>query len=107
MVNFVILFLLFLAYVVSAMAGAGSEFSLFVIFVALAVIALRRWNAAGKDEEHWRQLNARITGVELNQQQLRKSFQELTSVGAHAPAAHEVEHKPQPEPAVVAPVVEK
>ncbi|HEV2113626.1 MAG TPA: DUF2339 domain-containing protein, partial [Terriglobales bacterium] len=106
MVNLVILFLLFLAYVVSALVGPNSEFTLFIIFAALAVVAIRRWNAASKEEERWRHLTARIGGVELNQQQLRKTFQELIATGQHVPAPA-AEHKPEAPVTVAAPAAEK
>lgn len=118
MVNLVILFLLFLAYVVAALVGPSSEFTLFIIFAALAVALLRRWRAATNEEERWRHLNARIQGVELNQQQLRKTFQELMTAGQHVPApAHAEERKaeapvtpkpaehPKVEPAIQKPVL--
>src|SRR5438105_12754868 len=94
MVYFIILFL---AYLIAAAVGAGSEFTLFIIFLALAVVALRRWNEGRKEEERWQQLNARITGVELNQQQLRKSFQEVISTGLN-PASPGAEPHTQPVP---------
>ncbi len=129
MTELIIIFILWvIASAVSASspgAGANSPVVLFIIFVPILVLSLRRYLLEKKESEHWRELQARMKGLELNQQQVLRRLHELEHPSAIAakeakPAAEAAvsrfmpetekkpaaEHKPFAPPATPAPPVE-
>ena len=78
------LIVIFILWVISAAAIAGGptssaslQFPVLLIFAALFTTALRRYLLARKEDEHWRELQARMKGLELNQQQVLRRLHEL------------------------------
>src|SRR5712691_515305 len=100
MTELIIIFILWvIASAVSASspgAGANSPVVLFIIFVPILVLSLRRYLLEKKESEHWRELQARMKGLELNQQQVLRRLHELE----HPSAIAAKEAKPAAEAAV-------
>ena len=98
MAELVVIFILWvLAAVVISTAPANSDilqFPIFLIFASIFTGALRRYLLARKESEHWRELQARMKGLELNQQQVLKRLHELE----HPAAVAAKEHKPSAAP---------
>ena len=65
-------------------AGANSPVVLFIIFVPIFVLSLRRYFLTKKEDEHWRELQLRMKGLELNQQQVLRRLHELEHPSAIA-----------------------
>src|SRR5258708_31566100 len=96
------LIVIFILYVIAAAAlsseSASIEFTAFVIFASIFTGSLRRYLLARKEAEHWRELQARMKGLELNQQQVLGRLHELE----HPAAVAAREAKPAPPPAAEA-----
>src|SRR5260370_1361608 len=90
------LIVIFILYVIAAAAlsseSASIEFTAFVIFASIFAGSLRRYLLARKEAEHWRELQARMKGLELNQQQVLRRLHELE----HPTAVAAREAKPAP-----------
>src|SRR5260370_12328854 len=98
------LIVIFILYVIAAAAlsseSASIEFTAFVIFASIFTGSLRRYLLARKEAEHWRELQARMKGLELNQQQVLRRLHELE----HPTAVAAREAKPAPAAAAEAAV---
>src|SRR5260370_499062 len=95
------LIVIFILYVIAAAAlsseSASIEFTAFVIFASIFTGSLRRYLLARKEAEHWRELQARMKGLELNQQQVLRRLHELEH--PTAVAAREAKPAPATQPA--------
>src|SRR5713226_2157656 len=100
MIELIFIFILWLiATVVSAnssASGADSPVVLFFIFRPIFVLSLRRYLLGKKESEHRRELQLRMKGLELNQQQVLRRLHELE----HPSAIAAKEAKPPAEAAV-------
>src|SRR5713101_4231905 len=88
MTELIFIFILWLiATVVSAnssASGADSPVILFFIFLPIFVLSLRRYLQEKTESEHWRELQLRMKGLELNQQQVLRRLHELEHPSAIA-----------------------
>lgn len=71
------LIIIFILWVIATIAGANSLFTLFLIFASLFGLSLRRYLLERKQNERWRELQLRMKGLELNQQQVLKRLHDL------------------------------
>ena len=81
MAEFIVLFLL---YLIAALVGAN-EFTIFLIFLGLALVILARRGFVKETGDKLRSLEARLKGVELNQQQLLQKLQHVEQGVSRAP----------------------
>jgi hypothetical protein len=91
------LIIIFFLYVLAsvAIASQSPQFAAFLIFVSIGTIAVLRSRSAKKAEEHWRELQLRMKGLELNQQQVLKRLHDLEHAAA---AARDVKPVTTPHP---------
>ena len=92
MAEFIVLFLL---YVIAALAGAN-EFTIFLIFLGLAVVVLTRRGSAKEADEKFKNLEARLKGVELSQQQLLQKLHHIEQGLNRPPSGASALEKPVP-----------
>jgi hypothetical protein len=104
------LIIIFFLYVLASVgiASQSPQFAAFVIFVSIGTIAVLRSRSAKKAEEHWHELQLRMKGLELNQQQVLKRLHDLEHAAAAAREAKPAATPPPVEAAMrFAPEAEK
>jgi hypothetical protein len=105
MTELIIIFILWLIATIvaesSSISGTNTGALMFLVFVPIFIASLRRYLLAKKGEEHFRELQLRMKGVELNQQQVLKRLHDLEHAATPVREARPIAAPPPAEAAAL------